>query len=297
MAHLGYRVANYVPVPSWRRWWPLAHQEFLSLFRTKWGVAVFGICLIPSLARLVLLMILFGILDFGPQLRDRLSRGRGPAVAMWDPNRIDFYTEPVLAAMPGMVCVLLLTTLVVARAIARDRATNALELYWTRGISPRAYFWAKWVGCFLLVAMVTVVAPLLLWTVAVLLAEDWSLLAATAPALPGMVGGLALGTALLTTVCLQVSAVSRTANGATVLWCVLLIGSQAVGVIVSKVLRQDGLKSTISIWEAFATIVRTCVDSVPRGVSPGIAFATLGVVVVVLAIVVRRRIRLAEAIG
>ncbi len=297
MNALGYRTASFTPVPTWRRWWPLARQEFLSLFRTKWGVAVFAVCLIPSLARLVLMMILFGILDFGPQLRERLSRGRSPQLAIWNPSRVDFYTEPVLSVMPGMVCVLLLTTLVVARAIARDRATNALELYWTRGISPRAYFWAKWLGCYLLVAAVTVLAPLLLWVTGVLLAEDWQLLHETLPGLPGMLGGLLLGTALLTTICLQVSAASRSANAATVLWCVLLIGSQAVGAVVGQVLQQPGLKATLSLWEAYATVVRVCATSVPRGVSPSVAFTTIGVVAFLLLLVVRRRLRLAEAIG
>ena len=128
MNTLRYRAETFQPVPVARRWWPLAAHEFLSLFRTRWGLTMFFVCLIPGIGRLVMLLIMFGVVNFGPEMRARLQQ-RGPAnLASLDPGRIEFYIGPVLAVMPGMIVVLLLSSLVVARAIARDRMTNALEL-------------------------------------------------------------------------------------------------------------------------------------------------------------------------
>ena len=157
---LGYRAASYEPVPAWRRWWPLARQQLRSLFGTRWGVGLFFLCVVPALVRLVLLLVFFGVLNFGPvEIRDQMPRP-GADFARFDPFRVEFYVDDVLQVMPGMVFVLLLTTVGAARSIARDRTTNALELYWTRGIAPWTYLFAKWVGATLLVATLTVLAPL-----------------------------------------------------------------------------------------------------------------------------------------
>lgn len=282
-------------VSALRRVWPLADFEFRSLFRSRWGVALFCACLFPGLGRLVMLLIAFGVLNFGPpRLRSRLQ-GR-TEIAGLDPGRVDFYLEPVLSVMPGLVFLLLLTSLVVARTIARDRMANALELYWTRGISPRGYVAGKWLGSILLCGTVTVAVPLALWLTAGLLAEDWSLMADSWVGMAWATAGLLLVTVVWTGMCLSISAICPAPNTAMVAWCMLLVGSSALGVVMANALREPWLRSCLSIWDAGAVVVRAIAGVSQRGVSVPGAVGTLTVTFTVLAWIACKRLRLGEAV-
>ena len=43
--------------PAWRRLWPIAQHEFRGLFRGGWGVALFLLCILPSIVNLVILLV------------------------------------------------------------------------------------------------------------------------------------------------------------------------------------------------------------------------------------------------
>ncbi|MEO6597019.1 MAG: ATP-binding cassette domain-containing protein [Planctomycetota bacterium] len=294
---LGYRPIAFTPVPKWRRWFPLARQEFLSLFQTKWGMALFFLCMFPAIGRLVMLLIPFGVVNFGPGLRTRLQSRGGSEPASLDPGRIEFYLEPVLVVMPGMVAVLLLSSTVVSRAIARDRMTNALELLWTRGISPAAYSLGRWWGSVLLLSLLTVAVPLALWVVAVFLAKDWSFLLDTAPQLCMALLGLFAVTCIWTGICILVSAACTAPNTATVVWCMLILGSSALGFVLAQTLSEPELRSCLSVWDAGGVLVRAIAGVPQRGVSvPGASLA-LGALLAGLAILAHRRLRLVEALA
>jgi ABC-type transport system involved in multi-copper enzyme maturation permease subunit len=295
---LSYRSSSYEPVPVWRRSWPLAWAEATSLFRTRWGVVVFCVCLLPVLIRLAMLLIMFGVVSFGPAaLRNRLNTRATGELASIDPRRVEFYVDPVLQVMPGMVFVLLLSSLVVARAIARDRTTNALELYWTRGITPWSYLFAKWLGGGLLIALLTVLAPFVLWLVAVFLAEDWTLFAETWLPLSGALAALALMTVVWTGMGIFLSAAAASPNGAMVAWISLLVGSSAVGVVLSVVLREPWLRTCLSVWDAGGVVVRALAGLPQRNVSVPGAAIVLTAVLLWTWWRARARLRLAEAIA
>lgn len=290
---LDYREASFDPVTGWRLWWPIAAQEYRSLFRSKMGVAMFCVFLLPGVVRLVMLLVFFGVLRFGPPaLRNRVAE-RDPTL---DPHRVEFYLEPVLSVRPGMVFFLLLTSLVVARSIARDRVTNALELYWTRAVSPRAYVFAKWLGCCLLVGTVTVVVPVVLWLVTWLLADDgWRHLATAGPMGLGLCG-LAFATAALTGICVLLSAACATPNTAMIAWGMLIVGSSAVAVVLSTALGEPTL-SSVGIWNAGAILARTIADVPQRGVSWPVSLVTLAVLLLGAWSLARRRLALTVTIG
>ncbi|MCU0863272.1 MAG: ABC transporter permease [Planctomycetes bacterium] len=297
---LTYRTSHFEPVPAWRRWWPLAWAEASSLFRSIWGVVLFCVCLLPVLIRLAMLLIMFGVVNFGPpSLRNRLTSRATGELASIDPRRVEFYVEPVLQVMPGMVFVLLLSSLVIARSVARDRSTNALELYWTRGITPWTYLLAKWFGGLMLLSLLTVIAPLALWTTAVFLAEDWSLfLDSWLPMLIAL-SALMLVTAVWSALGILLSAAANSPNGAMVAWISLLVGSGALAVVLAVVLREPWLRSCLSVWDAGGVIVRALAGlAQPRG---GVSVAGAGCVLGGLLLFTwwraRRRLRLGEAIG
>ena len=290
---LQYRTADFVPIPAWRRWWPVAAQEFASLFRTKGGIAMFCACLLPGVYKLVMLLILFGVVNFAPRgLQARLQR----AEVGLDPHRIEFYLEPVLSVRPGMIFALLLTSLVTSRAVARDRVTNALELYWTRSISPGAYLFAKWVGCGLLFAVFTVAVPTVLWITSALLADDAERVLATAPQLARAILGLAAVTGAWTALCILVSTMCSAPNTAMVSWSVLLVGSAAIAFVLSRALQQPSLMSCLSVWDAGAVVARGIAGVPQRGASVTGVVTTLLALLAAFWWIAQRRLRLAEAI-
>lgn len=295
---LHYRPLDCERVHGLKRLWPLARQEMTALFRTKWGVALYFVCLFPSLGRLVMLLIMFGVVDFGPrQLRERLTQRMPPSMDHLNPERAEFYFETALSTMPGMIFFLLLTSLVVARSIARDRATNALELYWTRGISPWGYVFAKWLGGFLITASMTVGMPLLLWLAGGFLAKDWSVLTDTFPKLMAGMLAITMVTAIWTAIGTLLSAISSSANLAMVAWSMLLVGSSAVGFIAGRALDEPSLRSCLSFWDAGRVIVREIAGLMQRQpTSVGGAFLMLSVVLGVLMLLASRRMRVVEAL-
>lgn len=292
-----YRPLECERVSGIRRLWPLAHQEMMGLFRSKWGVALYFICLFPTLGRLVMLLIMFGVVDFGPRsLRGRLSGNLPPGMDKMNPERAAFYFEGALSTMPGMIFFLLLTSIVVSRCIARDRATNALELYWTRGISPWGYVFGKWLGGFLITASVTVCMPLLLWISACFLAEDWALMMDTLPQFAIGLLGIAMMTAIWTAIGTLISAIAPSANLATVIWSMLVVGSSAAGFVMSRALGERSLQSCLSFWDAGRVIVRNIADLPQRDVSVGGAYLMLASLFVGLLLFAKRRMRVVEAL-
>jgi hypothetical protein len=297
---LDYRPAEYRPIPAWRRAWPLVRQEAGAVFGTRWGRVLYALCLVPLLVRSVILLIIDGVLQFGPPvLRNRLASGpptgSGPMAGL-DPRRVDFYAGVALDG-PAMLFVLLLSSMVVARSIARDRMTNALELYWTRGITPRAYLLAKWLGGALVVGSITVLAPVVLWLLAILLAEDWTLLTATAPQFAATLAGLVLVTCLWTAIGTFVSAAAPSANVATVVWTVAMMGTLAVAEMLAAVLQREWLRSCLSLWGAGDTVVRAVGGLPQQRVSVAGAVLLLAGMVIWTGWRARSRLRLEEAIA
>lgn len=295
--HLHYRGLDCELVGPFQRLWPLARQEMLGLFRTKLGVALYFLCVFPALGRMVQLLIMFGVLDFGPRgLVNRLQQNMPPSMDRQNPLRAEFYFEGSLSTMPGMIFFLLLTSMVVARCIARDRATNALELYWTRGISPWGYVFAKWLGGFLITASVTVGMPIVLWLSACFLAEDWTLMLDTGPQFLLGLFAITLMTGIWTAVGTLLSAVASSANLAMVLWSMLLVGSSAVGFVLSRALDERSLRSCMSFWDAGRVVVRSIADLPQRDASVAGAFIMLGTLCTVLFVVAKKRMRVVEAL-
>ena len=292
---LHYRPLCCERTTGYTRLWPLARQEALTVFRTKWGVALYLFCLTPGIVRLIMLLIMFGVIQFGP-MPLRLGENIPAGMRHLDPKDASFYLHSTLEVMPGMVFFMLLTTMIVARSVARDRATNALELYWTRGISPWGYLFAKWWGGYLITATMTVALPLLLWISACLLADDWTLFQQTFAQFFVGLGAIAAVTALWTLIGTFVSASAASANAAMVIWCVLLVGTRALGGILSGILKEPELQSCLSFWEAGGVIVRSIADLPQQRTWLGGAVATMLALFLTTLLLARRRMRVQEAL-
>ncbi len=291
---LEYRPKDYRPTSAWQRLRPLVRAERNVLFRSKWGIGTLLFCVSPLFVRLVILLGYLGLLPFAGRLRDA-AEDVPPAMRMWIPTEVEFYVEQVVAMEQGFFVFLVLTAMATARTIAKDRATNALELYWTRGISPFGYFVGKWFGAFSLVGCVTVGGGLLLWLVGILFAEDWTYFESTAPFMPRALFALLTFTVVMTLLCVLLSAVCASANLATILWCLLLGGSFAVEIVLRELL-PGNRDTTAAIWEAAATVARAIAGVPYRGHSLEGSLWLLGALLLSLSLLARRSLRATEAI-
>lgn len=292
---LGYRGAAFERVPGWRRWLPLASKEFGHLFRSKWGVAVFCVCVLPFVVKLFVLMVWFGVVDFGGMRAGMAARAE--AFRQWDPTQPDFYVEAVVRTFPGLPLFVLLTSTVTAGAVARDRMTNGLELLWTRGITPVGYLAAKILGALALISLVTVGVPLLLWVFAVLMADDWQLFVDTFGFMPGLVGGLVVVTSCWATISVLVSSLAATPSQSIVTWCILMVGSSAVANVMAVVFDSPAMRSWASLWDAGGVVARAAAGMSTRGAPLVPAMLVLFSVVAALGLAARRRFSVREALG
>lgn len=292
---LEYRPKSYLPTSAWQRLQPLVRAERNVLFRSKWGIGTLLFSVSTLFVRLVILLGYLGLLPFaGSRLRDA-AEDVPPAMRMWIPTRIEFYVEQVVSMEQGFFVFLVLTAMATARTIAKDRATNALELYWTRGISPLGYFVGKWFGAFSLVGLITVGGGILLWIVGSLFAEDWGYFQETAQFMPRALLALLTFTVALTLLCVLLSAVCASANLATILWCLLLGGSAAVEVVLRELMPGNN-DITVAVWDSAATVARAIAGVSYRGHSLEGAICVLGGLLLLLSLVARRRLRATEAI-
>ncbi len=292
----GYRRLEYAPTTAWRRLWPVAGGEYRTLLRRRLGVVAFLLCLVPSIVNLGIMLLQTGVWQLGPdrewlaELRQQFPRN--------DPEAIDFYLVPIVGEVFSFVIFVMLTSLVSCRAIAKDRESNALEIYWTRGIGPGGYFFAKWLGSFLLVATPFVAAPALIWVLGVLMAPDWGMLERTVAFVPRVLLALALFTAALSYVAVAFSAMAGTANFATLLWLFLILGTAAVGRVLARVLQGEWWLKAINPWDAAKRLAECVAGYTPReDYDPLAAAAALALVLLGVTAGVLRRMRATEALA
>jgi ABC-type transport system involved in multi-copper enzyme maturation permease subunit len=293
----GYREFSYRPTPMLRRLWALSWLELRGPFRTRWGTILFLVCLIPLYRGLFVLSIWAGLLSFGggePGARAQRFRGLS---ADFDPTDAGFYLG-VAMGPPAFVFVLLLTTLVSARAIAKDRGAQGLEILWTRGIEPVGYFLAKWFGSFLLIGLATVLGPLLLLALAWSSAPDEEVARPLLALAPRVALALVVFTAVLTGFATALSALARSANLAAILWVVSMVGSVAVSRVFARLFPGEAWLRALSPWDSAKRVAESIAGVTPRLEFPPAAalFAVLAAAVL-LGVLVGRRLRTAEAVG
>jgi hypothetical protein len=289
----GYRPLSYRPLNPFWRLWPIALIELRTMFRSRIGVGVFIACLTPSVGSLIFLLVREGVWQLGPGERppdmEQFSERMNPE-SPW------FYASPIVHM--SFVPFLLLTGLVTTRAVAKDRVANALEIYWTRGLSPLGYFLGKWLGSILLVGSAFVLAPFVLWLVSVGMAPDWTRLQVTSSFMPSVLLGLLAFTAVLTFLGVCLSSLAGTPNFASILWVFLMIGTAAVGRILGEIFRGNDWFVAVNPWDAGVRLIAWTIGKSPlRDYDPGIAVACLLATVVSCAVLAARRLRSLEAIG
>ena len=295
---VGYRGLEYQPTSWFGRIWPIATMEYHKLFRTKRGLALFIAALWYVLIKVGALYAALGVAMDADVRRVYEMVGENPLLNPFLPA---FYFDHALEY--GFVAFLILTSLVSVRAISADRATNALEIYWTRSISPLGYFLGKWLGSFLLLAAVFVAGPLFCWILGQLIAPDWDYLAHTIGYVPRVLGVLLWQCLLLSFLAVGFSAVSRSPNHATFLWVGVLLGSKVVAELLERLARNiwadwDAVLAYDAIW-IWDAVSRICYDlagevrpvSTQDDYGVGFAWLSLSVYVAVVLLILCRQLR------
>jgi ABC-type transport system involved in multi-copper enzyme maturation permease subunit len=299
--HGGYSSLRYEPTSRLVRLWPLIRQEAMALFRTRKGVILFLACVAFVVVKGLILYRSFG--------DDAMARGIAELARRqsWiDPLGVEFYVNH--STEWGFLPFVVLSSLVGVRSISGDRATNALEIYWTRGISPRGYFVGKWLGMSLLLAGAYLAGSVLLWVFGLLSAPDASYLHATVGFMPFVVLAISVKCLLLGFLTTGFSAVGRTPNVTTFLWLLVLIGARAVALAFRELARfvidSDPEAPTpvdwfdaLSPWDAVVRIEENLAGVIDLAYPVWIAWLSVGVMITVVACWVGRLLRTTEAVG
>lgn len=289
----GYQSLSYEPTSWLRRVWALAWLEMRGLFRTRWGTILFLVCQIPLIRSLFILTIWAGFWSFGG--------GGGPGLDRmspeFSPGHPAFYLAPAVSES-GFVFVLLLTTLVSARSIAKDRAARGLEILWTRGIGPGGYFFGKWLGSFALVGIGTVIGPLAMWVFAQSASPDEDFVTASMVWLPRTMAASLFFTAALTGLATALSSMARSPNLASILWVVVVVGASAVARVFSRLFRGESWMRALSPWDAAKRTAEEIAGVTPRiEFEPSVAIGAVVAYAAIIFLLARRRLRTEEAVG
>jgi ABC-type transport system involved in multi-copper enzyme maturation permease subunit len=303
---VGYRGLQYEPTSGFGRIWPIASMEFHKLFRTKRGLGLFIAAYWYVLIKIGALYVFLGVAmdEDGRTVRrtfETMQRMSSGANALINPFVPAFYFDHALEH--GFLAFLILTSLVSVRAIAGDRATNALEIYWTRSISTVGYFLGKWLGSFLLLTAVFVGGPLFCWIFSLLIAPDWDYVGHTIAYVPGVLAVLLLQCLVLSFLAVGFSAVARSPNLATFLWVGVLLGSAAAAKLMEELARHfwadwDAVLGydAVSVWDAVSRICYDLVGELRPGRSPddysvGLAWWSLAAYVTAVILILWRQLR------
>lgn len=302
----GYSSLQYQPIGPWARLWPLIRQEFLQLFKTRKGLLVFLVCIAFVVIKAFILWVRLApdseMMEKGMDMMERVS----PSLS---PFKREFYLNH--ATDWGWLPFLLLTGLVGVRSVAADKAANALEIYWTRGISPWGYFLGKWMGSALLLAAAFLAGPLVLWIYGLLSAPSLRYFETTIQFMPQVLMALALGCLVLAFLAVGFSAMSNSPNVATFSWLLMIGVSYAIGRVLNRLaqaqMRNDPEQIAELPWFKalcpFESMIRIQEDI--AGVVPGpsdfeqvwIAWVILGVLAGLVLLRLRKVLRTTEAVA
>jgi len=310
---VGYRRLEYQPTRWWSRIWAITVLEYKKPFRTRWGVILFILAFGYVLVKVVSLHIFLGVAvdDKGQAIRraaEMVAQQDAETGALFNPLVPSFYFHHALEH--GFLVFLVLTSLVSIRTIAADRATNGLEIYWTRSISPRGYFLAKWLGSFLLLAAVFVGGPLICWFYSQLIAPDWGYLGHTIGYVPLVLVVLLFQCLILSLVAVGFSAVVKSANLAWLLWIGVVVGGKVVAELLNVLARSFGWVAwnegaglnVIELWDAVARICYHLMGEIRPGRWPedygvGRAWCSLGCYLAAIWLILWRQLRTERAVA
>lgn len=293
---LGYRTLEYAPTP-WRvRVWAIARREAAALFRSRWGVMLFFLCLLPWLVRLMLMLVVLEVVQF-EQLADFMARYQS-IDHFANPRSQTFYLDGSIRGTPSILPLMVLTVLLGSRTVARDRGANALEILWTRGIGPGGYMLGKWLGTFLLLGSIFVLAPLVTWATGVLQTPDWEFFHQTAGKIGATLPALIWFTAVLAWLAVITSAVCTTANLASLTWLGVLLGSWVLASTMDAVLGGNTMWPALNPWVATARVAEQIAGEVSMyAFGPGVALASVVAWCGGLTLLALPRLKLEDSIG
>jgi hypothetical protein len=214
---------------------------------------------------------------------------------VFNPSLPNFYLDTILRS--GFFLFVLYSTVVGSGIIARDRHSNAVELYMTRAVTATRYVLGKWFAVASLLAMQVVAPIFLVWVTAVLLAPDWGVLQDTIGFMPRVLLGLGVLCMFHGFLVTAISASTDTPVFGALLWVICM----AFLTMMARILRfhfGPSFWTALSPWDACKRIVEA-VAGVAAGtdyavLDAGLSMAVFAVLGVVL---IRRGLRSVEAVG
>ncbi len=301
----GYSAFRYEPVGPVGRITALARTEFGKIFKSKKGLILFIACVVYIVVLLVLVFF-----NLGPQSArsEQIQGGLEMLSPRLSPLRREFYLG--YSTDQGFLAFILLTSIIGVRSISGDRAVNALEIYWTRGITPWGYFLGKWMGSFFLLAAVFVAGPVVAWLYGLISAPDATFFEATVRFIPMLVLALVLKCLVLSFLAVGFSGLGSSPNVVTFLWLIAILGSATLVRILKMFSSLQNRRNPEHIsdstdwydalcpWDAMVRIEEHIAGLVSTtDYEVWIAWTSLGVLILFLLFRLRHHLRTTEAMA
>ena len=254
----GYRAYEGERTSSLTRCFELAKSEVKRAFKGKRFLLFYIFCITPAILRLVLLYVHFVVQgdEQGSRLAARMgNRGFWSILAIVD--QPEFYFNAMLAGT--MVLVLMFSAVAISGIVAKDRAENALELYFTRGITPLHYIIAKWAAAFFLMLCQLLFPILAVWILGVYIAPDWQYFADTVGFMPNLILGLSFFCASLAFLATALSTSTDSPRFALMRWFGAFMLLSILGTIIWQVFEKPELL-VVSPWHVLTQVAAWLAD-------------------------------------
>ncbi|PIE24606.1 MAG: hypothetical protein CSA62_01900 [Planctomycetota bacterium] len=216
-------------------------SDVRSFFKSWKFLIYFAFSVSPAIFQLVIVYVWFIVFGQGQQMGMRRfgRESGGILVRFFGASVTDaafYYAVPLTL---GIFLAIIFSGVVGATIVARDRKSNALEIYFTRGIRPRHYFMGKWGACSFMLLASLLLPYLVVWLWAWTLSPDASFLQDTWRMLPGVVLGQLFFCGSLGFLAVALSVSSDSPPFVVIRWCGALFGLHMVARLFVRVLDND----------------------------------------------------------
>ena len=212
-------------------------------FFKSWKFLIyFAFSVAPAIFQLVIVYVWFIVFEQGERMSGRRMgpRGAGTFLERFFGSSVTdaafYYAVPLTL---GIFLAIIFSGVVGASIVSRDRKSNALEIYFTRGIRPVHYFFGKWSATSFMLLAQLLFPYLIVWVWAWTLSPDESFLQATWSMLPRVVLAQLFFCGSLGFLAVAQSVSSESPPFAVIRWCGALFGLHLIARLFVRVLDDD----------------------------------------------------------
>lgn len=273
--------------------------ELRRVFSKRLFLMFFFAALAPAIIAFVFVWIRFIVIEGSGQLvgfgrgMNRVGSDAGPfGRSIFE---VDFFFDILRGGSTALT--LIYSGVVGAGIIARDRAAGALEIYFTRGIRPLAYFLGKLLAVWFLLLCQVLFGYLVVWIFAVSVAPtDSNYFATTWPFIPRLIAAQSFFCLTLAFWLVALSTSTDSVRFAVLRWIGVLAALRIIAGVLNRFLMTPET-NLLSPHQVVKRIAQAIAGAEPSSMSLSSALVVWGILCVLALIWARRHLRPVEVVG